>query len=141
MPPRGFPSAIRGGSRPPGRWILSASDAACLKMRSQALGPPTPAGTGDAADYRAGLGFSAAKFLPVVMGFDARRLGLDLAVPYAVIQGRDDHITPTDLARAYVEEVRAPRKAFIPIDGGHLACFTNPDGMVGALRTVRSWTA
>jgi hypothetical protein len=23
---------------------------------------------------------------------------------------------------------------FVPIDGGHFACFTNPDGFLGAMR-------
>ena len=119
----------------PGRWVLSASDAACLKMRAQILGAPGATAAGEAADYRVGLGFSASKLLPAIIGFDARREVPRLTAPYVVIQGRDDHITPTDLARAYVEEVRAPRKAFVPIDGGHLACFTNPDGMARALRT------
>jgi pimeloyl-ACP methyl ester carboxylesterase len=118
-----------------GRWVLSASDIACLQGVAQALGAGSSAKTGDAADYRAGLAFSADKLLPANAGFEARRLGLDLAVPYVVIQGRDDHITPSDLARAYVEEVRAPHKAFVLIEGGHLACFSNPDGFAGALKS------
>jgi pimeloyl-ACP methyl ester carboxylesterase len=131
----GLPASDPRRVQAPGRWVLSAADAACLKMRSGALGGASPADAGNAADYRAGMGFSASSLLPAISRFDARKVGLNLAVPYVVIQGRDDHITPFDLARAFVEDVRAPHKAFVPIDGGHLACFTNPDGFVGALRT------
>jgi fermentation-respiration switch protein FrsA (DUF1100 family) len=73
------------------------------------------------------------KLLPVVFSFDAQTLGLDMPIPFFVIQGCDDHTVSFDDAKAYVEEVRAPIKAFIPIEGGHFACFTNPKGFVGAL--------
>jgi hypothetical protein len=33
-----------------------------------------------------------------------------------------------------VAEVRAPKKAFIPIAGGHWACFTNVTAFLEALR-------
>jgi fermentation-respiration switch protein FrsA (DUF1100 family) len=51
-----------------------------------------------------------------------------------VIQGRDDHIAPFEVAKTYVAEVRAPKKAFIPIAGGHWACFTNVTAFLEALR-------
>jgi hypothetical protein len=38
-----------------------------------------------------------------------------------------------EAAKRYVEQVRAPNKAFIPIDGGHFACFTDPGEFIGAL--------
>jgi pimeloyl-ACP methyl ester carboxylesterase len=59
---------------------------------------------------------------------------LDFSIPFFVIQGREDHIAPFDVAQAYLAEVRAPKKAFIPIAGGHYACFTNPTEFVEALR-------
>ena len=71
---------------------------------------------------------------PVETSFDARALGLDVPVPFFVIQGREDHITPFEVAQAYFAEVRAPKKAFLPIAGGHYACFTNPIEFVDALR-------
>src|ERR1041384_4148786 len=85
------------------------------------------------------IGFSAGQFsfpklAPIEYAFDARKLGPDIPVPYFVIQGRDDHIAPLEVARDYVAEVRAPKKAFIPIDGGHWACFTNAPAFVEALR-------
>jgi pimeloyl-ACP methyl ester carboxylesterase len=42
-------------------------------------------------------------------------------VPVFVIQGAEDFTTPTSLAKTFVDSIRAPRKAFIPIEGGHFA--------------------
>jgi pimeloyl-ACP methyl ester carboxylesterase len=61
-------------------------------------------------------------------------MGLDMPIPFFVVQGREDHISGVEPARAYVEELRAPAKAFVPIDGGHFACFTSSEQFVGALR-------
>ena len=88
----------------------------------------------DAAAWTAGGAFSIPKLLPDIFGLDITTLGYDFALPMVVIQGRDDHVTSFDAARDWLEHVRAPAKAFVPIDGGHFACFTNPDGFVGALR-------
>ena len=49
-------------------------------------------------------------------------------------RGRDDHTVSYDAAQAYVAQVRAPVKAFIPIDGGHFACFTDPTEFLAAMR-------
>jgi hypothetical protein len=35
-----------------------------------------------------------------------------------VFQGPEDFTTPTSLARSFVDAIRAPRKAFVPIEGG-----------------------
>jgi fermentation-respiration switch protein FrsA (DUF1100 family) len=56
-----------------------------------------------------------------------------MPIPFFVIQGQDDHIVSFDAAKAYVDDLLAPKKAFIPIDGGHHACFTNAAAFVGAL--------
>jgi pimeloyl-ACP methyl ester carboxylesterase len=72
--------------------------------------------------------------MTAVFALDITTLGYDFAVPMFVIQGRDDHVTSFDAAQAWVGRLNAPAKAFTPIDGGHFACFTNPDGFVGALR-------
>jgi pimeloyl-ACP methyl ester carboxylesterase len=86
----------------------------------------------------AGSQFTFPKLAPVEYEFDARKLGLDIPIPYFVVQGRDDHIAPIEVAQAWFAELRAPKKAFIPIDGGHWACFTNATAFVAALdRHVR----
>ena len=75
------------------------------------------------------------KLLPYSFEFDARAGGLDLKVPYFVIQGRNDPRCPPEAARAFVDQVRAPAKNFTAIDGGHFACLSNPTGFLNALES------
>ena len=44
-----------------------------------------------------------------------------------VFEGEEDFTTPTALARHYVESMKAPRKEFVPITGGHFAVFMHSD--------------
>ena len=45
-----------------------------------------------------------------------------------VRRGEFDSITPTDLARAWFDEIRAPDKAFgVVAGGGHSVVLTRPD--------------
>lgn len=73
------------------------------------------------------------KLLPYSFEFDARAGGLDLKVPYFVIQGRNDPICAPEAAHAFVSQVHAPVKNFTLIDGGHFACLSNPTGFLNAL--------
>jgi pimeloyl-ACP methyl ester carboxylesterase len=116
-----------GASR---KYRMSPGDLEYLRMPNAFLGSKD----GDVADWLAGSQFSFPKLAPIEYAFDARKLGLDIPIPYFVIQGRDDHIAPLEVARDYVAEVRAPKKALVPIDGGHWACFTNASAFVEALR-------
>lgn len=117
------------------KWRMSASDFEYLKtVQGRFVGPDPSAPKGDAADWAAGAEFAGPKLWPVITNFDARTLSRDLPVPFFVIQGRDDHVVSIDAAKSYVDSVRAPAKAFVLIDGGHFACFTDPDKFVGALR-------
>jgi len=50
-----------------------------------------------------------------------------------VIQGAEDFTTPTSLARSFVTSIRAPRKAFVTIEGGHFAVFTKSDDFLAEL--------
>jgi pimeloyl-ACP methyl ester carboxylesterase len=93
---------------------------------------PYPAG--DVADGVNGVHFSGNTIGPAMISMDMRTLGLDMPVPFFIVQGRDDHITGFEPARLYAEDVRAPKKAFVPMEGGHYACFTNPGAFVSALR-------
>jgi pimeloyl-ACP methyl ester carboxylesterase len=54
-------------------------------------------------------------------------LGLEFSLPMFVIEGDDDFTTPTALARQYVDKMKAPRKEFVPIHGGHFAMFMHSD--------------
>jgi len=75
---------------------------------------------------------------PGLTGADLGALGYDFAVPVVIIQGREDHIAPTNLAVAYFQRIRAPRKALFLVDGGHFAAMTHVSE-VGAIlaREVR----
>jgi proline iminopeptidase len=117
-----------------GKYRMAASDLEYARSFDAFIGPRPPPAPGEVADWIAGSQFTFAKLAPVETTLDARALGLDFRLPFFVIQGRDDHIAPFDVAQAYVSEIRAPKKAFIAIDGGHWACFTNATAFVAALR-------
>jgi pimeloyl-ACP methyl ester carboxylesterase len=71
-----------------------------------------------------GQELSAEQLVPQTSTLEAKALGGDFAVPVFVIQGAEDFTTPTSLASAFVNSIRAPRKAFVPIEGaGHFAVF------------------
>lgn len=52
--------------------------------------------------------------------------GYKMPVPFFIIQGREDHITPTELAEQYFRRIHAPRKKMVLINGaGHFAYATD----------------
>ena len=67
--------------------------------------------------------------------YDARKLGPDFAVPVYVFNGERDTITPTALARRWYDGIRAPRKDFVVLKGGHSSVLTAPDAFLDALVT------
>lgn len=68
--------------------------------------------------------------------YDARKLGPDFRVPFFIVNGALDNITPTDLARNYFGFVHAPHKEFIVVpDAGHSAVLTRPDAFLHILLT------
>jgi pimeloyl-ACP methyl ester carboxylesterase len=115
------------------KYRMVRTDLEYLKIQRDFVGPPPPPAIGDVADWIAGGGFSLPKLLPAIFSFDAMSFAPELRVPFVVIQGQDDHVTPTVLAGEYVSQVRAPRQAFTTIPGGHFACFTSPEEFVAAL--------
>jgi pimeloyl-ACP methyl ester carboxylesterase len=93
--------------------------------------PPYP--KGDIADYANGNAFSGKKFGGLMATMDLYALGPTMPAPFFVVEGRDDRITGFDPAKAFFDHVQAPKKAFVAIEGGHYACFTNPTQFVAAL--------
>ncbi len=78
----------------------------------------------DVNDWFDGQNISGERLIPPQSTQDARTLAGDFAVPVFVIQGAEDFTTPTSLARSFVDSIRAPAKAFVPIEGGgHFAVF------------------
>jgi pimeloyl-ACP methyl ester carboxylesterase len=68
--------------------------------------------------------------------YDARTFGTDLRLPFFIINGELDHITPTDLAKRYFDSVHAPQKQFVVLNGfGHSAVLTEPDVFLHELVT------
>lgn len=118
------------------QYRFASSDLEYVKTMGSLIGygSAAPPQGSEAADWMAGSQFTFARLAPIEYVLDARKLGLDFSLPFVVIQGCDDRIAPFEVAEAYTAEVRAPQKAFVPIDGGHWACFTNPSGFLGALR-------
>jgi len=79
---------------------------------------------GDVNDWLDGQGVSAERLVPQTSALDPATLRGEFAVPVFVIQGAEDFTTPTSLAEAFVDSIRAPGKAFVPIEGGgHFAVF------------------
>lgn len=122
---------------PTRRFLMSPADVDYVRNVQGAFlgnGPPFP-DTGDVHDWVQGgeTTRTAPRILPSFLQYDAYALGLKADIPVAVIQGRDDMVTPVEPVRQFVEELSAPAKSFTLIDGGHFACFTNPGGFVAAL--------
>jgi pimeloyl-ACP methyl ester carboxylesterase len=121
--------------RASGKWAISAPDQLYVKMVTDFKGPKPYPAIGDVADWINGVGFtSSGDVARTMISMDLHTLGLDVPIPFFIVQGREDHIAGIEPGRAYVEGLRAPAKAFMPIDGGHYACFTNADAFIATLR-------
>jgi pimeloyl-ACP methyl ester carboxylesterase len=86
-----------------------------------------------------GDNFFGVTFNGPLMRVDLPTLGNDFLIPFFVIDGAEDDITPCPLARAWFDRVTAPRKGFFLIpDSGHLALMTRADEFLRILdRYVR----
>ena len=74
----------------------------------------------------AGVSFSATALLGSLTHADLEASARTFALPYCVIQGRDDLNAPTEPAKAYFDKVSAPKKGFAVIeDAGHFALSTH----------------
>jgi pimeloyl-ACP methyl ester carboxylesterase len=86
------------------------------------------------ADWQAGRQFSGPLLIQQVAGVDLFTTTRLFEVPIVVIQGRDDLNTPTDVARAYFEQIEAPAKELVIVDGaGHFAHVTHTPQFKAAL--------
>lgn len=75
-----------------------------------------------------GDSFFGVTFNGPLMAVDLPSLGNDFSIPFFVIDGAGDDITPVSLARAWFDRITAPRKGFFLIpDSGHLALMTRSD--------------
>jgi pimeloyl-ACP methyl ester carboxylesterase len=118
------------------KYDIGPEDQKFLAREDKFVGPKPWPKTGEVADWIAGYSFTSDTLVPKLLAgpdvVDAA--GHDFALPIIVIQGKDDYICPTAVARAYVAKMGAPAKAFVEIDGGHFACLTNPTAFRAVLR-------
>jgi len=123
------------GYRVQRKWsnFFEGADAFLFSMVGFALAAPGYT-LRDVNDWFDGQNVSGERLVPQTSALDARTLAGDFAVPVFVIQGAEDFTTPTSLARAFVDSIRAPAKAFIPIEGGgHFAVFMKPGAFLDQL--------
>jgi pimeloyl-ACP methyl ester carboxylesterase len=118
---------LQGGGR------LPAIDVAWLQ-RMQARAPQVMAAK-ELADWQAGRQASGARLITEIAGVDLFATTRRFDVPFIVIQGSDDMITPTSVTTAYVEHIEAPSKEIITIDGAsHFPHLTHTPQFLAALR-------
>ncbi len=83
----------------------------------------------------AGVSFSVTALLGSLMHADLEASARKFALPYCVIQGQDDLNAPTEPAKAYFDEVSAPKKRFAVIEGaGHFALATHQSEFIGDIK-------
>ncbi|WP_325167462.1 alpha/beta fold hydrolase [Lederbergia citri] len=81
----------------------------------------------DIIDIFKGMNYSLDHLFDELINFDFQKYGKQFELPVFIIHGDHDIITPTELARAYYDEIEAPHKEFVLIkNAGHLACFARP---------------
>ncbi|MGH8220609.1 MAG: alpha/beta fold hydrolase [Steroidobacteraceae bacterium] len=121
----------------PKKWVwvswANALDPVLPGAPSNSAAPPKnrPAYIGAGADFSQGLMWES------IMRDDLPKLGTDFRVPIVFIQGAEDHLTVTALARQYFDRIDAPSKKFIVLPHvGHLAVFTARDAF---LRQLVEW--
>jgi pimeloyl-ACP methyl ester carboxylesterase len=88
----------------------------------------------DIIDIFNGMTFSLDMLYDELIAFDAHKLGLDFDLPFFILHGDSDIITPTSVAKEYFDEVKAPHKEFALIKkAGHLAAFAQPEQFLDEL--------
>jgi proline iminopeptidase len=83
----------------------------------------------DVQDWIGGRQFSMQSLAPVMTAIDLPATqGYDMPVPFFIIQGQEDRITPTTPVEDYFHKIRAPRKEIALIQSaGHFAYATNSE--------------
>jgi pimeloyl-ACP methyl ester carboxylesterase len=82
----------------------------------------------DIIDIFKGMNFSLEHLFEELMNFDFDKVGRQFEIPFFILHGDKDIITPTATAKAYFDEIEAPYKEFVLIrNAGHLACFARTD--------------
>jgi pimeloyl-ACP methyl ester carboxylesterase len=125
------------GYRVQRRWsnLFEGADAFIQGMLGFALTAPGYT-MRDVNDWLDGQSVSAERLVPQSMALTIDTFSGHFGLPVFVIQGADDFTTPTSLAKAFVDRIDTPRKAFVTIKGGHFAVFMNPADFLKELGTL-----
>ncbi len=82
----------------------------------------------DLVDIFQGMRFSSEALFEELMQFDYERLGITFELPFFILQGDQDIITPFECAEDFFVKIEAPYKQLVTIkNAGHLACFARPE--------------
>lgn len=83
---------------------------------------------GDIIDIFKGMTYSTDHLVSAIEAVDLRTLGRRFELPFFLLQGDTDAVTPTAAAKAYFDGIEAPHKEFVLINkAGHLAAFARPE--------------
>ncbi|MGW8728464.1 alpha/beta fold hydrolase [Streptomyces sp. NPDC055808] len=78
----------------------------------------------------------SAQVFPATAHFDDWADGTTFGLPFFIFQGDQDVLTPTDRAKRFFDDVRAPVKDFALIeDAGHFASFRHPERFLHLMLT------
>jgi pimeloyl-ACP methyl ester carboxylesterase len=122
---------LQGGGR------LPAADIAWLR-RLQARAAEVMAAK-ELADWQAGRQASGSRLITEIAGVDFFATTRRFEIPFVIVQGSDDVITPTSVARAYLEHIEAPAKQMIIIDGAsHFPHLTHTEQFLAAVLRMRA---
>jgi len=81
-----------------------------------------------------GMSYSGRTTLSAMLATDLPTTANTLRVPFFVIQGKEDMVTPTSVAVKYFQVVKAPKKKLILIEhAGHFAFVTHREEFLSAL--------
>jgi pimeloyl-ACP methyl ester carboxylesterase len=87
------------------------------------------------ADWQAGRQAFTPGLLQQMAAVDLFATARRVEVPFVLIQGGGDWNTPADVARSYFEQVEAPSKDLVVVDGaGHFAHLTHTPQFLSVLR-------
>jgi pimeloyl-ACP methyl ester carboxylesterase len=82
----------------------------------------------DIFDIIKGMKFSLEHLFDELVAFDFESVGRRFELPFFILHGDNDIITPTVTAQNYFAQIEAPYKEFVLIEqAGHLACFARPE--------------
>jgi pimeloyl-ACP methyl ester carboxylesterase len=112
--------------------LFEGADLFIASMFGLALGAPGYTSK-DVTDWIDGQSLSAGQLVPRTSTLPKEAIGGRFEVPVFVIQGAEDFTTPSSLAKDFVNTIRAPRKEFVAIEGGHFAVFIKSEAFLKVL--------